>query len=72
MQAGLVLGLLMCSIGLSHAAAIAAPAALAQMPEGRQFLADTAFGSLIPVAAGELRRLDPYLPETKRLLEGTH
>jgi phosphonate transport system substrate-binding protein len=41
-------------------------------PEGRQFLADTAFGSLIPVAAGELRLLDPYLPETKRLLEGTH
>lgn len=63
MQAGLVLGLLMCSIGLSHAA---------EAPEGRQFLADTAFGSLIPVAAGELRRLDPYLPETKRLLEMAH
>lgn len=62
MQAGLVLGLLMCSIGLSHAA---------EAPQGK-LLADTAFGSLIPVAAGELRRLDPYLPETKRLLEGTH
>ena len=38
-------------------------------PEGRRFLTDTGFGSLLPVAAGDLTRLDPYVPETKRLLE---
>lgn len=39
-------------------------------PEGRQFLTDTAFGRMLPVAAGDLHLLDPYVPETKRLLEG--
>lgn len=39
--------------------------------EGRQFLTYTGFGSLLPVAAGDLIRLDPYLPETKRLLDGS-
>lgn len=37
--------------------------------EGRRFLTYTGFGSLLPVAASDLIRLDPYVPETKRLLE---
>ena len=38
-------------------------------PEGLKFLSDTGFGGLLPVTVGGLRRIDPYVPETKRLLE---
>jgi ABC-type phosphate/phosphonate transport system substrate-binding protein len=40
--------------------------------EGKQFLASTGFGSIIPVTPKDMNNLDRYTPETKRLLDLTH
>jgi len=36
--------------------------------EGKQFLASTGFGSIIPVSPGDMNGLDRYVAETKRLM----
>lgn len=40
----------------------------ADTAEGRVFLKNTGFGSIIPAAEADLQRLDPYVAETKHLL----
>lgn len=37
-------------------------------PAGRAFFAATGFGDFVPVTPAEMRRLDPYVRETRRLL----
>lgn len=39
-----------------------------ESPEGRAFLRTTGFNSLLPISESEMKLLDPYVVETKRLL----
>jgi phosphonate transport system substrate-binding protein len=43
----------------------------AESAEGRAFLKNTGFGSIIPTSEADLQRLDPYVAETKHLLGRT-